>query len=398
MRLSDYIIIFFVIFGGLTLFTFYSINMESEANITNTEYANVLTAATQDAAGTIDFHNVTGRGVWTSEEKRNLTLDTFYTTLKYGFNFEYTAKEDEVYIYTPVVCLIDNNGYYISYNSSFDESGSTKRPIESSDTEAKAWTQTTTVSPLLTWAKKYGDFTVRYYLDDTMDITLPTGEVINGKREKILTKIEEYFRRESLSDSAMNIHYIYEGLNSYSIKDLINNKDGIYDREKYEYIVRKINEEVEYYINHQNLWAADLDIPYSFTMPEIASEDWHRLLANPTVISFLQGAQAKTQSGYINIYALAGGEITKDRQYYITEASGRKTYHYLSGKCPYHTIGYTERELKEEAKIGQEIKQIITKREYYTCDGQPIRHIYASMEDCAKENAYPCECAINHNH
>jgi len=397
MRLSDYIIVFFIIFGCFSIFTFYSIDIESQAGIANTEYANVLTAATQDAASTISIENAKDGGVWMSEAARKNTLNTFYTTLKYGFNFEYTARANEVYIYTPVVCLIDNNGYYISYNSSFDDSGNTVRPTESFDREAKAWTETMTTSPLITWAKDYGNFTVRFYLDDTMEITLPTGEIFKDKQENILIKLEEHFKKDGYSTTVLETHYIFEGMDSYSIKDLIENKDGIYEREKNELIIRKINEEVEYYINHQNLWAKDLDIPYSFTMPEIASEDWHRLLTNPTVISFLQGVQAKTQSGYINVYALAGGEITKELKYYITEHLGRKTYHFLDGKCPDHTVEFTEKKTIKEVKVGKEIEQVISKTKYYTCDGEPIYHIYTSMEECVKEEAYPCVCAINHN-
>lgn len=400
MKLSEWIIVFFVIFGCFSLLAFYSINTSSRANNANIQYTNVLTTACHDAVKTVDIENVEKGQVWGKKEDREYALSTFYHTLQLGFNSEYTTKGDETFIYTPIACLIDNDGYYISYNSSFDETGNTYRPIDSTDKSAKLFDTTLTISPLNTWAKEYNGCVVRFYLNDTVEVTLPSGEIIKDKRSKVTKALVELKDKGKLSSDVYNIKVIQDkdGIaNKYSVMELLENTDGIYDVEKREIIINLINEEVEYYINHQNIWGEALDVNYTFTMPEIKSEDWHRLLSNPTMISFLQGMQAKTKRNYVNVYALAGGEFTTARQYYITQDGSQLTYHLINGKCAEHSIEHKKESVTEEKKEGGFVKQITYIDEYFTCDGERIEKLYDSMETCAEIGAYPCSCVINYN-
>jgi hypothetical protein len=135
---------------------------------------------------------------------------------------------------------------------------------------------------------------------------------------------------------------------------------------------------------------------YSFTMPEIASEDWHRLLTNPSILSFLQGRQAQASKNYVNVYALGGGEVTRETSYFITSDN---TYHYLgAGACNDHDIDYVETEEHYTYKNNGSSRTVTTTVGSYTCDGEIIEHTYDSMEACAIQGAYPCSCVLNHNH
>lgn len=405
MKLSEWIFLFLIIFSSFALISFYSIDRSSASGIAETQYANILTAACHDAAKTIPTETVESDSVWTKKEDREHTLNTLYKTIQYGFNTEYTSKGNEVTIYTPVVCLIDNDGYYISFNSAYDQYGNTYWANSASSYDAKMYSETITTSSLNSWTAGYGNFIVRYYLNDTVELTLPDGESIKDKRGKVYEKLKDYVNKGIVSEDALNELLIVaeDGGKKYNIIDLLKNKDDIFEKERNNQVIKLINEEVEFYVNHHNLWAEQLDVPYSFAMPEIAGEDWHRLLEHPTIISFMQGMQVRTQTRYFNIYALAGGEVTEEKQYFITSGDtyldGKPvyTYHVIGGNCKDCNVEFVKDSTDITNKNTVEGKDITITDGYYTCNGEKIENIYTSMSACAEQGAYPCECVINYN-
>lgn len=423
MKLTDYIIVFFIIFGCMTLFVFYGVNLDSKAKTTNIQYADTLTSACYDASRTIERESGSD-GAWEKESAREKTLETFYSTLEFCFNTEFTLNADETHRYTPVVCLIDNNGYYISYNSTFDDYGnvyingevSAKYNTKSSAPDKKAYYESMTVSPINTWTKAYNDYIVRFYLDDTIEIIEPNGNVVKDKKNKIIEIFDK--RLKDGGDEALRAGYELYKINAAEDDEirtlgdllkgtyLINGESvSMYDYEKAEIIVSIINTEVDYYINNQNPLAAGNEVPYEFTMPDIAGEDWHRLLENPTVISFLQGRQASTGREFANVYSLAGGELAISNRYYITGEGNDKEYHRLKAtNCEYYEVRI-DPVTEDEKHLGG--KHIEDMSHYYgekyilinknTGEEKEILHTYATMEECALEGATPCRCAITNN-
>lgn len=417
MKFSDYILVFIIVFFGFSIILFRTVNTYSESGITNTEYANKLTTACNDAAKTIHLENVKDDGVWLSAEDRNETLETFYNTLEYCFNADDTVQESEIKVYTPIVCLVDLNGYYVAYNSSFDETVIDGEKIIKRETNAnnaniekqykKMVENTITVSNLNTWATTYNSgFTVRYFLNDHIEIITPTGKIVSGTR----ADVDDFLQQELAKNNPSGTYGIStanlsaeqrrgEMIEEPSINDLLRD-DSVYASFKNSTVIQQINKTIEYYINQQNLMASTFDIPYKFTMPEIKSEDWCRLLENPTVLSFLQGSQMITHTGYINVYSLAGGELIKEKMYFITsEVINEKdvlTYHYIHGRCGADLIR-NEGTNTVTVKDGTKTKTINYKYYYFTYKGQEIKTFYSSMEECAKKGAYPCECVYNYN-
>lgn len=423
MKLTDYLIVFFIIFGSMAFYVFYGINLDIKSKTTNIQYAETLASACHDASRTIE-REAGSDGAWEKQSAREKTLETFYSTLEFCFNTEFTANADETHRYTPVVCLVDNNGYYISYNSTFDDFGNTYINGEISgeyDTthsaiDKKAYYESMTVSPINTWTKTYNEYIVRFYLDDTIEIIEPNGNIIKDKKNKIIEVLDKRLRDGE--DAALRAEYELYKINASDDDEvdtlgdllkgtyLINGESiSMYDREKSEVIVATINAEVDYYINNQNPLAASNEIPYEITMPDIAGEDWHRLLENPTVISFLQGRQASTGREFTNVYSLAGGEIAISNRYYITGEGNDKEYHRLGAtNCENYEVRI-EAVTQDPTHRGG--KHVVDDSHYYgekyilinksTGEETEILHTYATMEECALLGAAPCRCAITNN-
>ena len=448
MKLTDYIIVFLIIFGSFGLITFYNTNLNSKTGITETEYANALAVACQDAARTIKTEDVTD-GVWQNAEDREYTLNTFYNTLNFCFNTEYTEKSDETKKYTPIVCLIDNNGYYLSYNTVLDHtesvylqdsSGSMEdgysfnsKSEAAKDKNVKAYYESMIVTPINTWSENYGEIKVRFYLDNTVEIVSPSGQVLKKRYSEIIKDYKDdapFFKSLSYSIAGSKVP-VYEVIENGTTKTGTNTLKAIledkliYENIKNKVITASITDEVNYYINHQNIYNRNEAISYDYYMPEIAQEDWHRLLSNPTVISFLQGRQASTGEIVSNIYSIGGGEITKEGKYYITrETDGTYLYHFIpyveleetvefsSAKTDETHINCTHvlREYpmatsslkKEDSRTAAGVSSPASKDEkkfeqIYECDGIKIDTTFNSMAECASLGAEPCDCVKNHN-
>ena len=447
MKLTDYIIIFFIIFGCFGLVTFYNTNLNSKTEIAETEYANALAVACHDAARTIQSEKGE-EGVWSKPEDREYTLNVFYNTLNFCFNTEYTEKSDETKKYTPIVCLIDNNGYYLSYNTVLDHTESVyiqddsggledaysfnSKSESNKDKKVKAYYESMIVTPINVWAENYGKYKVRFYLNDTIDIITPSGETYHDTYRMAAKayKEKEGIFKSFPGDSGQKVPY-YTITENGAVKSQKNTLKALFENKlvfrnvKNKVITQSITDEVNYYINNQNIYNRDAEISYDYYMPDIPEEDWHRLLENPTIISFLQGRQASTGEILSNIYSIGGGEITKKGQYYITkESDGVYVYHYIpyveqdetkefsntkTDECHIdcnHTLNVypeTTTPKKDQSAVNNVGNMIVLPknkektRQVWKCDGVEILHFFESMEDCAKIGATPCECVKNHN-
>ena len=166
--------------------------------------------------------------------------------------------------------------------------------------------------------------------------------------------------------------------------------DDTFNANKNEIIVREINEQCEYYINRHNVIGDSYENQYTFEMPEIAGEDWARLLKNPTMITFLQGYSSKAENRYLNIYALGGGELVQN-------------YHYFIDGDEYHCI-------ESDPDVTKTVNTITTAYEsegttkYVTTDyiqyfyhGSLLESVYNTQSECAKRGATPHNCVYEWN-
>ena len=184
MKFSDYVLVFLGIFLCFAVVSFANVDITKRVNTQNVEYSSKLTAACYDAAQTMNTDNVEKFGcVWNDEDDLNRTLTVFYNSLVYSFNWDNQGRVDEMALYTPVVCLIDINGYYISHNVVFDTSGMVQIP-----TDAEKRNGLTTLN---TWTKNYGGVLLRYFLNDNVEVYALDGTIYSGNRKDVYQTLTE---------------------------------------------------------------------------------------------------------------------------------------------------------------------------------------------------------------
>lgn len=96
-------------------------------------------------------------------------------------------------------------------------------------------------------------------------------------------------------------------------------------------IVRAIQDELAYRINHYNETISRNGLSYTFTLPLITDEDWNNTVDDVGVLAFIQGIPMGTK--VYNSYALGGSRIVK-RPTIIGARKGEMKVYYRSS-CGY---------------------------------------------------------------
>ena len=366
MKFSDYVLIFLGIMFCFGIVSFINVDITKKVNTQNVEYSSKLAAACYDAAQTMNTDNVEKVGcVWNDETDLNDTLTVFYNSLVYSFDWDNQGRVDELALYTPVVCLVDINGYYISHNVVFDTSGMVQIPSDADKRNG--------LTTLNTWTKSYNGVLLRYFLNDYVEVYAQDGTVFSGNRYDVYHVLSE---KRPGSTELSEMHF------------LIN--DDTFNENKNELIVREINEKCEYYINRHNVIGDSYENQYTFTMPEIAGEDWARLLKNPTMIAFLQGYSSKADNRYLNIYSLGGGELVRNYHYFIDGDE----YHCIESDPD---VTKTVNTVTSTYESDGATKYVTTDYVQYFFHGSLIETVYNTQTECAKRGATPHNCVYEWN-
>ncbi len=313
MRVTQWALLFYIVFIAYITVSFLRSDKVDKAGVDNIEYANKLTAACHSAIDSADMGSLTGsgktrRGLWTDLQKRKEVLDTFYRTL--GLNFMRHTEDDDLRIAVPITILIDNDGYYINYNALFnkDEVGSDLNEYE----------EVNQLSSIMTWAEDIYGYNIRYCLDDYIYVTTPAGARYEGSRSKVIQNLIE---EEGISPTSNLILYL-KGNTELNHRKYLDHKADL--------IVDSIQKTLQYYVNEYNYATGLYGDGYSMVLPNVSTEDWHRLLARPTFVAFMQGRNTDTGKVIINTFAYAGGELIKADKYYVTPTSNPNMYMYHS--------------------------------------------------------------------
>lgn len=330
-----------ILFTGLFLAIFLIYSWAHKTNVDfaeeNREYAVWMSSACYDAAKTIDTENMNiAEGVWSTEQSRTDTLDVYYKTLANNISTE--QNMNVVIGNTPFVILVDNNGFYISYNAGYDDYGNSVVP-DNIDT-------INTVSGLNTYTGQVNGNTIRYYLNDYVGVTLQNGSYYDGIRWEVYEKLPSSVK----ADLAFLID------------------DALYAEERAHAVVLRVEEVINYYLNTQKNITSAYNTGYGVTLPEISGEDWSRMLKHPSIISFAQGRQLNLNNHMLNVYAFSAGELTDSYSYFV--ANGLY-YRYDSDTII--------------------TKQTEGDHETYLYMGIPVEGFFKSMEEAAKTGAMPSE-------
>lgn len=304
-------ILFCVVIASISI-SYYNDQMLAKSEEQNTEYSRYLTTATQSA---IAYAYQSGKSnyIFEDENVREETINTFYSSLAGCFNYEHSTYEDMLRTYVPCVILIDTDGYYVQYSQDY-------RDNEGDISSAEI------ISPINKWAVttvcSNGDtFTIEYHLDDTVKVT-------QENRSGEAATYEGYY------------YDVYEKIGKPDDLSELNMDIKSYREAKTLYIIRDLEDKIEYYINNNYGFVNQYNTQYTFTLPTSTGGSWARLIDNPTVISFLQGLQEGYPSGLYNVYAFSGAEIEENILYYIKKEElkdGSTIYYYHEKDCNHLT-------------------------------------------------------------
>ncbi len=366
MKFSNFAIVFMGIAICFGIIIFMNVDITKRVGQENVEYGNKLTSACWDAAKTMRRENLETYGhVWHNNEDLNNTLDVFYTSLTYSFNWDTQGRVNEMALYTPVVCLVDMDGYYISHNVVFNQTGLITTATDPDKRNG--------LTSLNTWTQTFGNAVVRFYLNDYVTVYAPNSVEYKGERVDVLTRIMKDFGSGGWVSS---ISFLGNTSQFNKIKNAL--------------IVREINDQCEYYINRHNVVGDNYEMQYTFELPEISGEEWARLLEHPTVISFLQGYSSIADNRMLNIYSLAGGELTTNYHYFIDPSTN--TYH-----CIEACRGVTKSVVNVPSVNLAEGTTTYTQQVQYYYHGNLIEAIYSTQTECARLGATPHECVYDWN-
>lgn len=346
MKMSNYIIAFVAVIFAVFILYNYVTQRSSAYNRTNTEYANSLTAACHDAAKTINIDNLeSNEGVWRTKDEMYHTLNIFYETLSRNFGESGEMLADTMKEKTPIVVLVDTDGFYINFNAAFDDYNNA--------IVSNAYEEANVITDINTWTDMCGSYIIRYYLSDYIQVTTSNGTVYAGDR-----------------------HNVYKALTNAAA--LSSDITFIADDDKFnEYrnvtVAKKLEEQLNYFLNTQYINVNEHFTGYNITIPALSGEEWARIVKSPTIISFMQGNQEALNGNMLNVYAYASGELTAKHLYFI---DGDYYYRLDGNSVVTNTTTMT-------------INGTTTTITEYLFNGTPITRFYTSMEECAAAGAVP---------
>lgn len=300
--MGKYVIVFLTMlmafFGAFSAKT----DITTTANQENARYTQYLSSATYDASSQMSEEAEEGVMMPTTESRQRV-VNTFFNSL--ALNFGYDTDEDiqRLKAYVPVVAMIDTDGYYICYNIAAKNANGAVELHHA-------------ITPINTWAETYDGVTVRYYLGNKVEvISKDQSTVRNGNYSDVLQWFVDKGSAQAATTNILKSHFSFDDK-----KKFITYRNSV--------IIPKMQDTIEYYINKQNKVAADVQPNYIWEMPTTKTDDWVRVLENPTCIAFLQGIRQTNAEHYLNIYSLGGGEVKLTNGVFYTDNEGTNDREY----------------------------------------------------------------------
>lgn len=215
--------------------------------------------------------------VFEEEVKRVEAVKAFYESFYLNLNREKEEIKDSV----PFVILVDTNGYYVSYGAQMNNNGIVYTDV---------------ITPLNAWARDYKrdddhHYVVQFYMGkkNTVSITDAdgTGQI----------SYEGYYDK------------VYNELGRPDALRFMSSSDK-FEAERNEVLQDTIEMVVNHYLNYYNNLTNDTEKTYQVRIVG-DNADGQRMLSQPTVMAFMQGANDEL----INVYGFVGTEVAKERLY-----------------------------------------------------------------------------------
>ncbi|MCM3126696.1 hypothetical protein ACFQ3J_03380 [Paenibacillus provencensis] len=276
MRITDYAILFVLIF--FPVFWFYSLGIKEETDAVRLEqqYTQAVQTAVQDASSVMNLNEDPLLETSYASSKftrvdKDLLLDTFIHTISINFGLDEDLSAQRAFLtYLPALLVIDYDGYYIYQSAPYTNQ-------EGQNAEEHLWTE----KKMYIYADELGN-TVRFTLDDYVyAYEHRTGQWVEGYLDEIRALISIPLLQDAEA----------------------------FDQVRRQTIVSEIQDGIAHAIHIHNEKALHNGYAYQFTLPVIPQEEWYNTIDDVGVMAFIQGIPVGT--GYYNNYAFSGGRLVK---------------------------------------------------------------------------------------
>lgn len=266
----------------------------------NQQYTKALRTAAQDAGVILNLNELQEYEAEYQSDKyfkvnKELAIDTFFQTLylNFGVNND-PIGQGALAAYIPAVVVMDYDGYYLYVMTEYtDASGEKnykhmwrpKKPYAFADDAGNSF-----------------NFTLDEYVH-VYDAASKTW--VKGLRQDVMKKTNASLLKDTAS----------------------------FDAKRRSTIVKRIQEDLAYFINQHNEFSTRNGIHYTFKLPSIPQEEWVNSINDIGMLAFIQGIPVGDQ--FYNNYAFGGGRLVKKTVINggVDERTGMK-YYYQSG-CNY---------------------------------------------------------------
>lgn len=291
----------------------------------NHQYTVALRTAVQDAGVVLNANELQEFEAEYESEKyfkvnKELAVETFFRTMYLNFEVDGDRiREGALAAYIPAIIVMDYDSYHIYAVSEY-------RDAEGQIVYKHLW------RPKKPYA--YSD---------------ASGNIINFT-------LDGYVRAYEAASGEWLRGFQHE-LQHKTYISLLDDAQG-FEAMRRSTIIKRIQEDLAYFINDHNEHAIRNGIHYTFKLPSIPQEEWVNTINDIGILAFVQGIPVGDQ--FYNNYAFGGGRLVKKTVIYggIDEATGFK-YYYQEG-CGYsYRIEETFDSRKDAAEAGYFPKECV---------------------------------------
>lgn len=234
-------------------------------------------------------------------------INRFYRSLFASLGaIDNEVLQQDLQIYTPVLCLADVDGFYVIYNS-VNKDGKLEK------------IKTPKIPYVLTFSKDRNGNELHYTVNATLgdDVTVTfrgDNKVYSGNFKELKEK--------------------YPGtMIAQKWEDTVFAEKGTYNNWKDHVIAETICEQLNHYAQLNNVIASDFGIKYNFVLPETAATELANGMSNVTFMALFQGMPygAGTKSVY-NKFCVSGAHVNKMKVYYVRPFDDGNGVHYYYHK------------------------------------------------------------------
>lgn len=292
MRTENWAILLLGFMIPLFVLMFWHTNVVSSQTYNDTRYETILSNADQTAVSMV---KKTVTPVFQEEEARADAIQAFTESFNVGFNYG-KMRENMKDMTVPFILLVDTDGYYVNYTRNYSKVGSYVPE------ESKRIT-----SALQTYSRSYGDYRVRFYLNDTITVTDKEGMTRTGTRKKLVGIYGNDAR-----DKTSPLWFLHS--------------EDSFQSEKTDVVLGTLEDEINYYVEFHNDNNKH-DFLYKFQIPRDMNGYNARYLSEPSIISFVQGYSMVNGKDHVNTFALTGATLQDAKRYNVESKNGRLYYH-----------------------------------------------------------------------